>query len=137
MRSALAGRTGRGYTLVELMVVMAVIGILAVVAVPQLLKTPIRAREAALREDLFTFRSMIDQYYADKQRYPESLEALVSDGYIRKIPIDPFTKSAETWEVAYAEQESSDTAPDQPPGIIDVHSGSKDLALDQTPYNTW
>jgi len=129
----------KGFTLVELLVVMAIIGILTAIAVPQLLKTPIRAKEAALREDLFTFRSCLDQYFADKGHYPESLEALKADGYIRKVPVDPVTKSAESWDLTRAEPDTSDAASGQPqqPGIIDVHSGSKAIALDGTPYNTW
>jgi general secretion pathway protein G len=127
----------RGFTLIELLVVMAIIGILTAVAVPQLAKTPQRAREAALRQDLFTFRTCLDQFYADKGHYPETLQTLVTERYIRKIPIDPMTKSADTWEIVMEEPDASDTSTDQPPGIIDVRSGSKELALDKTPYNTW
>jgi general secretion pathway protein G len=130
----------RGFTLIELLVVMAIIGILASVAIPQLLKTPVRAKEAALKENLFTFRSCIDQYFADKGHYPESLETLKSDGYIRKVPIDPFTKSAETWEIVRAEADAAESGSEKTsqPGIIDVRSGSKEISLDgTTAYNTW
>jgi len=127
----------RGFTLIELLVVMAIIGILTAIAVPQMKKAPDRAREAALREDLFTFRTCIDQYFADKGHYPESLQALVTEKYIRKIPIDPFTKSADTWVVTMEEPDSSENASDQPPGIIDVHSASKVKAQDGTTYDTW
>jgi general secretion pathway protein G len=132
-------RHAKGFTLVELLVVMAILGILVAVAVPQLQKAPIRAKEATLREDLFTFRTCLDQFYADKGHYPETLQTLVTEKYIRKIPIDPFTKSAETWQVVMEEPDSSDTAAsDQPPGIIDVKSGSKQVSpLDNTPYSTW
>lgn len=132
-------RHRKGFTLVELLVVMAILGILVAIAVPQLQKAPIRAKEATLREDLFTFRTCLDQFYADKGHYPDALQTLVSEKYIRKIPIDPFTKSADTWQVVMEEPDSSDTASaDQPPGIIDVKSGSKLVSpIDNTPYNTW
>jgi len=129
-----------GFTLVELLVVMAIVGILVAVAVPQLQKAPIRAKEATLREDLFTFRTCLDQYYADKGHYPDTLQTLVTDKYIRKIPVDPFTKSADTWQVVMEEPDSTDTASQQsqdPPGIIDVKSGSKQPSLDGSLYNTW
>ena len=136
-------RTNHGFTLVELLVVMAIIGTLAAIAVPMLLNTPIKAKEAALRENLFTFRSCLDQYKADKGHYPESLEVLVQEKYIRKVPIDPFTKSADTWELVFEEADSAESGAggglpgDEPPGVIDVKSGSDKVGLDGTPYNTW
>jgi general secretion pathway protein G len=131
------GNETHGFTLVELLVVMAILGILVAVAVPQLQQAPIRAKEAALREDLFTFRTCLDQYYADKGHYPDTLQTLVTDKYIRKIPVDPFTKSADTWQVIMEEPDSSETASQEPPGIVDVKSGSKAAALDKSLYNTW
>ena len=134
--------TQRGFTLLELLVVMTIIGILAAIAVPALRDSPQRAREAALREDLFTMRSVIDQYHGDKGAYPPDLQTLVSAGYLRKIPTDPMTKSADTWVIALEEatgdtsQTSTTDAPTNP-GVIDVHSGSPDKALDGTLYKDW
>jgi len=119
---------------------MTIVGILAAIAVPALRDSPQRAREAALREDLFTMRSVIDQYHGDKGAYPPDLQTLVSSGYLRKIPIDPMTKSADSWVVALEEittdaAASADTPPT--PGVIDVHSGSPDKALDGSMYKDW
>src|SRR5712691_2090930 len=134
------GRTAgqHGFTLLELLVVMTIIGILAAVAVPALKNSPQRAREATLKEDLFAMRSVIDQFHGDKGNYPADLQTLVTDGYLRKIPVDPMTKSADTWVLAY-EEASTDQPADQPatPGIVDVHSGSTDKALDGTLYKDW
>jgi general secretion pathway protein G len=134
-------RLQRGFTLLELLVVMTIVGILAAIAVPALRDSPQRAREAALREDLFSMRSVIDSYHGDKGNYPADLQALVTDGYLRKIPLDPMTKSADTWVLAYEElaADAQAPAPDQPlqPGIIDVHSGSPNKALDGTLYKDW
>ncbi|HYK42757.1 MAG TPA: prepilin-type N-terminal cleavage/methylation domain-containing protein [Thermoanaerobaculia bacterium] len=132
-----------GFTLLELLVVMTIIGILAAIAVPALKDSPQRAREAALREDLFAMRSVIDQHHGDKGNYPPDLQTLVTDGYLRKIPVDPMTKSADTWVVAYEEASSAADAPpadasaSSTPGIIDVHSGSTAKALDGTLYKDW
>ena len=100
-------RHPKGFTLVELLVVMAIIGILVAIAVPQLQLAPIRAKEAALREDLFTFRTCLDQFYADKGHYPDTIQTLVTEKYIRKIPVDPFTKSANTWQAVMEEKSFS------------------------------
>jgi general secretion pathway protein G len=132
-----------GFTLLELLVVMTIIGILAAIGVPALRDSPKRAREATLRADLFTFRSVIDQYKGDKGNYPADLATLVKDGYMRKVPIDPMTKASD-W-VLTMEEESSDNPPapsDDPnaqpvPGIIDVHSASKEKALDGSLYSEW
>jgi general secretion pathway protein G len=130
-----------GFTLLELLVVMTIIGILAAIAVPALRDSPQRARESALREDLFTMRSVIDQYHGDKGAYPPDLQTLVTAGYLRKIPLDPMTKSAETWVIALEEAtpDAQGNTTDAPanPGVIDVHSGSPDKALDGTLYKDW
>jgi general secretion pathway protein G len=138
-------KTEQGFTLLELLVVMTIIGILAAVAIPALRDSPQRAREAALREDLFTLRSTIDQFHGDKGYYPPDLGTLVSAGYLRQIPTDPMTKSKDTWVVAYEELEpeteaGAEAAPPEEspaPGIIDVHSGSTGKALDGSFYKDW
>lgn len=123
----------------ELLVVMTIIGILAAIAVPALKDSPQRARESALREDLFTLRSVIDQYHGDKGHYPADLQTLVAEGYIRKIPLDPMTKAAETWVLSYEELTADEESAGQPatPGVIDIHSGSKGTGLDGTFYKDW
>ena len=128
-----------GFTLLELLVVMTIVGILAAIAVPALRDSPQRAREAALKADLFTFRSVLDQYHGDKGQYPPDLQTLVTEGYMRRIPLDPMTSSAETWLLTYEEvpEEPDDPAAAAIPGIIDVHSGSDKKALDGTVYKDW
>lgn len=131
-----------GFTLLELLVVMTIIGILAAVAIPALRDSPQRAREAALREDLFTFRSTIDQFHGDKGYYPPDLQTLVSEGYLRSIPVDPMTKSRDTWVVTYEElatAEGGEPLPEESvaPGVVDVHSASTARALDGTYYKDW
>lgn len=130
-----------GFTLLELIVVIAIIGILATIAMPALKDMPRRAQEAVLQTDLGTLRQVIDMYKGDKGRYPSSLAALVEAGYIRKIPVDPMTKSSETWVLEFEEEEEgaaeSDSAESDGPGIVDVHSGSERLSLAGTPYSEW
>jgi prepilin-type N-terminal cleavage/methylation domain-containing protein len=131
-----------GFTLLELLVVMTIIGILAAIAIPALRDSPQRAREAALKEDLFTMRSTIDQFHGDKGYYPPDLATLVSTGYLRQIPLDPMTKSRDTWVVAYEELEpaSEGAAPPEEspnPGVVDIHSGATGKALDGTLYKDW
>ena len=137
LRRAARRADRRGFTLIELIIVIAVIGILAGIAIAQLRQAPRRAAEAALKENLFTMRSVIDQYYADKQSYPQALSDLVSSGYLRKVPFDPITKSDASWEVILSEEEGDDPDPNATPGIIDVRSGATETALDGTPYNEW
>jgi general secretion pathway protein G len=124
-----------GFTLVELMIVMAIIGVLAVVAIPSYVGAVRQAREAVLKEDLHVLRAAIDSYTADKQKAPQSLQDLVTDGYIRSIPVDPMTRSAETWETSTSDALHSLDQTD--PGIDDVHSTSQDQGSDGQPYNAW
>ena len=132
-------RGSGGFTLIELIVVVAIIGILATIAVPAMRTAPQRAREAALKENLFTIRSCIDQFHADRGRYPAALEELVSLGYLRSLPLDPVTRSTDTWVVEYPEASEEDTEREQEEnvGIIDVRSGAEGTALDGTLYADW
>jgi general secretion pathway protein G len=138
-RNTGSGETGArrqgGFTLIELLIVVAIIGLLAGIATVQLRQSPIRAKEAVLKENLYVMRDVIDQYFADKGKYPEALETLVEEGYMRKIPIDPFTGTDTEWQVDYAE--ASDDDPQGGGGVIDVHSGSTGTALDGTSYSEW
>jgi general secretion pathway protein G len=143
VRSTRASRGAAGFTLLELIVVIAIIGILATIALPALKEVPRRAAEAVLKNDLRAMRDVIDQFYADHGNYPPGLDSLVEEGYLRKIPVDPITKSAETWQVVLEEIDpdeqpaETDLPEDGQPGVVDVHSGSPALALDGTPYSQW
>jgi general secretion pathway protein G len=122
--------------------VVAVIGILATIAMPRLLGAPERAKEAVLKTDLRTFRSVIDQYYADRGKYPASLEVLVEEGYLRQIPVDPITRSADTWVPVFEEVTPEEELPDAEgefagPGIVDVRSGATGTGRDGREYSEW
>ncbi len=124
-----------GFTVIELMVVLTIIGILSAIGVNYHRKAIIQTKEAVLKEDLFQMRDALEQYYADKSKYPQDLETLVDEGYMRKIPADPITKSSDTWELIY--EEPIDNDPDYEIGVYDVRSGSGKQALDGTIYNEW
>jgi general secretion pathway protein G len=125
----------RGWTLIEMVVVVSMIMILAGMAVAGYRNAVTRAQEAVLKEDLFRMRDAIDQYYADKGGYPADLQTLVTDGYLRSIPEDPFTQSAETWQVVQAEPDANNSSIE--PGVFDVKSGSDKVATDGKPYAEW
>ena len=129
------GERSSGFTLIELLAVLTIIIILATMGMTQYRTSMVYAREATLKEDLFRMRDAIDQYYADKGQYPSTLEALVSDGYMRKMPEDPFTKSTSTWQSIPAEPDPNN--PTAEPGVYDVKSGSEATALDGTKYAEW
>lgn len=135
MSFAKIGRKTRGFTLIELMIVIAIILILIGVAVPNYQKSLLHAKEALLKQDLKVMRDAIDQYTLDKEKAPQSLQDLVSSNYLKEIPKDPITGSTDTWEPV---QEDTMMAIDQQePGIDDVHSGAQTTASDGTTYNTW
>ncbi|MBP7779003.1 MAG: type II secretion system protein [Acidobacteria bacterium] len=124
-----------GFTLIELLIVMSLIVVLSSVALVGYQNSVIRAREAVLMDDLHKLREAIDQYYADKQKWPSTLQDLVTDGYVRKIPDDPMTNSADTWQTVPAEADPAN--PTAEAGIFDVKSGSDKTSLDGTPYADW
>ena len=129
-------RKNAGFTLVELMIVMAIIMVLAVVAVPSYIAAMRSAREAVLKEDLHVLRNAIDSYTADKQKAPQSLDDLVQDGYLKSIPEDPMTHTKDTWVTEKSDSLSSVDQTDSG-GIDDVHSGSQEQGSNGQPYNTW
>ena len=128
-------RSQSGFTLIELLIVIALITILASMGIVQYRNSIQSAKEAILHTDLFRMRDAIDQYYADKTKYPASLDALVSDGYMRKIPEDPITKSADTWQTVPAEPDPGN--PSAEPGIYDVKSGATGTGLDGAAYSDY
>ena len=134
-RAANRVRCAVGFTLVELLIVLALISILAAMGVVQYRNGVRHTQESVLRTDLFRMRDAIDQYYADKNKYPASLDTLVSDGYMRKVPEDPITQSADTWQTVAAEPDPSN--PTAEPGIYDVKSGAQGTALDGSTYADW
>lgn len=125
----------RGFTIVELMIVLTIIGILLSVAVPIYQKALVRSNETVLRSNLFTIRTMIDEYTYDKQKAPQTLQDLVEAGYLRQIPIDPMTRSADTWKLIMEDALSSTSQSE--PGIFDVRSGSDRRSLEGTNYSEW
>jgi len=124
-----------GFTLVELLIVISLISILAAMGLVQYRNSVVSAREATLKTDLFRMRDAIDQYYADKTKYPSSLDSLVSEGYLRKIPEDPITKSSDTWQTVPAEPDPNN--PGAEAGVYDVKSGAQGTALDGSSYSEW
>jgi general secretion pathway protein G len=124
-----------GFTLIELLIVITLITLLASMGVVQYRNSVQSTKEAILRTDLFRMRDAIDQYYADKAKYPASLDALVSDGYMRKIPEDPITKSPDTWQTEPAEPDPGN--PSAEPGIYNIKSGAAGTALDGSSYSDW
>ena len=124
-----------GFTLVELMIVMAIIGILATLAIPSYVTAIKHAREAVLKEDLHVLRAGIDSYTMDKQKAPQSLDDLVQSGYLKVIPEDPMTHARDTWVTQTSD--SMYSLDETEPGIDDVHSGSEEPGSDGQPYSSW
>jgi general secretion pathway protein G len=129
------GKQEAGFTLMELMIVMMIIGILATLAIPSFKAAIKSAQEAVLKEDLRVMRSAIDSYTMDKQKAPQSLDELVQEGYLKAIPDDPMTKSRDTWNTDISD--SLHTLDQTDPGIDDVHSGSQETGSDGQPYSAW
>lgn len=129
-------RSGKfGFTMIELMIVMAVVTILISIAVPFYQKSILRSKESVLRNNLFTLRTVIDEYTFDKQKAPQTLQDLVREGYLRTVPIDPMTGSDSSWKVVM--EDATTSVSQSEPGIFDVMSGSDKVSLEGTPYAEW
>jgi general secretion pathway protein G len=124
-----------GFTLIELMIVMAIIAVLMSVAIPIYSRSIQRSKESVLKNNLFTLRTVIDEYTYDKQKAPQSLQDLVSDGYLRQVPMDPMTGSADSWKVIM--EDASNTVNQSEPGIFDIRSGSDKNSLEGNAYSDW
>ena len=131
----MARLTASGFTLIELMIVMSLIVVLAGIGLATHANSQTRAREAVLKENLFRMRDALDQHYADRNEYPATLDTLVTGTYLRAIPVDPFTNSADTWQTTMSEMNAAN--PSAQPGIFDVKSGSDRTAMDGTQYADW
>jgi general secretion pathway protein G len=125
----------RGFTLIEILIVMAIVTILVSIAVPLYQKSVIRAKESVLRNNLFALRTVIDEYTYDKQKAPQALEDLVREGYLRQVPVDPMTGNNTAWKVIMEDAMASVNQTE--PGIFDVRSGSDKISLEGTPYSEW
>jgi general secretion pathway protein G len=130
-------RASRGFTLIEIIIVFALIGILVGLALPQYQRSRRKAQEAVLKEDLFVMRKLINEYYTDKGKYPAALRTLVEENYLRTLPLDPMTGSADTWQEIKDQPSYEEMVPGVEYGIVDVRSGSQAKALDDTTYDTW
>jgi general secretion pathway protein G len=133
--SELSTRRRFGFTLIELMIVMAIIAVLMAIAVPIYTRSIQRSKESVLKNNLFTLRTVIDEYTYDKQKAPQTLQDLVSDGYLRQVPMDPITGSNDSWKLIM--EDATNTANQTMPGIFDVRSGSELTSLEGTPYSEW
>ena len=125
----------RGFTFVELMVVITIMVILITMAIPIYNRSIIRAKESVLKNNLFTMRTVIDNYSYDKGKAPQNLQDLVSEGYLQKLPVDPMTGSNQTWRTVM--EDASQSISQSEPGIFDVHSGSDKMGLDGSAYSEW
>jgi len=132
-RAALSNRRRFGFTFIELMIVMAIIAVLMAVALPKYTRSIARSKESVLKSNLFTLRTVIDEYTYDKQKAPQTLDDLVSDGYLRQVPIDPITGKPDTWKLIM--EDASNTVNQTQPGIFDVRSGADGTSLEGTPYS--
>ena len=135
IRIGRVGRRRRGFTIIELMVVMTIISILVSLAVPFYQKSILRAKESVLRNNLFTMRTVIDEFTYDKQKAPQTLQDLVSEGYLRVVPRDPMTDSDSSWKIIM--EDASGSVNQNESGIFDVRSGSSKMSLDGTAYSEW
>jgi general secretion pathway protein G len=130
-----SGKIRAGFTMIELMIVMAIVAIIISIAVPMYQKSIVRSKESVLRNNLFTLRTVVDEFTYDKQKAPQTLQDLVTEGYLRAVPLDPITNSDSSWRIVM-EDATSATNPNEP-GIWDVRSGSDQKSLEGTPYSEW
>jgi general secretion pathway protein G len=135
LRIPSGSKARRGFTLIEILIVVSIIGILVSMAVPIYQKSLIRTKESVLRNNLFSIRTTLDEYTYDKQKAPQSLKDLVTEGYLREVPFDPMTGSNDTWKVDM--EDALRSVSQTEPGIFDIHSGSDKKSLEGTPYSDW